>query len=146
MIIKQTQDTLSTIYQDAVAIRQEVFVKGQGVPKDMEIDEYETLAIHFVLYDQEHQACATCRLLPSQDKTTITLQRMAVLDSYQGQGLGKKLLKHALEYATKAGFDKMTMHAQLTAQPFYQKLGFQTQGERFEEAGITHITMTKSLG
>ena len=32
MIIKHTRDTLSETYLDAVAIRNTVFVKGQGVP------------------------------------------------------------------------------------------------------------------
>ena len=39
MKIKQTRNTLSDTYLDAMKIRQEVFVKGQGVPLSLEIDE-----------------------------------------------------------------------------------------------------------
>ena len=41
MIIKHTRDTLSETYLDAVAIRNTVFVKGQGVPRSIDIDANE---------------------------------------------------------------------------------------------------------
>ena len=53
MIIKHTRDTLSETYLDAVAIRNTVFVKGQGVPHSIEIDANEAYCIHFVLYDDK---------------------------------------------------------------------------------------------
>lgn len=49
MKIKQTRNTLSDTYLDAVRIRQLVFVKGQGVPMSLEIDENEAYCLHFVL-------------------------------------------------------------------------------------------------
>ena len=81
MIIKHTRDTLSETYLDAVAIRNTVFVKGQGVPRSIEIDANEAYCIHFVLYDDKGKAAATVRLLPNKDLTQLTLQRMAVLDA-----------------------------------------------------------------
>ena len=45
MIIKHTRDTLSKTYLDAVAIRNTVFVKGQGVPRSIEIDANEALQV-----------------------------------------------------------------------------------------------------
>lgn len=39
----------------------------------------------------------------------------------------------------------MILHAQLTAKGFYDKLGFIPFGEEFEEAGIQHISMMKTL-
>lgn len=95
MIIKHTRDTLSETYLDAVAIRNTVFVKGQGVPRSIEIDANEAYCIHFVLYDDKGRAAATVRLLPNKDLTQLTLQRMAVLDAYQGQGLGSILPKRS---------------------------------------------------
>ena len=82
MKIKQTRNTLSDTYLDAVRIRQVVFVKGQGVPMSLEIDENEAYCLHFVLYDEQGQAAATCRILPNKDHSEATLQRMAVLPSY----------------------------------------------------------------
>lgn len=61
MKIKQTRNTLSDTYLDAVRIRQLVFVKGQGVPMSLEIDENEPYCLHFVLYDEER---SSSRYLP----------------------------------------------------------------------------------
>ena len=75
----QTQDTLET-YLDAVAIRNTVFVKGQGA-RSIEMMN-EAYCIHFVLYDDKGKAAVTVRLLPNKDLTQLTFQRMAVLDAY----------------------------------------------------------------
>ncbi len=145
MIIKQTRNTLSDTYLDALKIRQIVFVKGQGVPQSLEIDENEAHCLHFVLYDDNGKAAATCRILPSKDLTSATLQRMAVLSDYRGQSLGKQLLQQVISFCQKQNFQKITLHAQLTAEGFYRKIGFLPCGDIFEEAGIKHVTMEKGL-
>ena len=145
MKIKQTRNTLSDTYLDAVRIRQLVFVKGQGVPMSLEIDENEAYCLHFVLYGEKGQVAATCRILPNKDHSEATLQRMAVLPAYQEQNLGKLLLEDVIQFCQKQGFKRMVLHAQLTAKGFYDKLGFTCFGEEFEEAGIMHISMEKSL-
>ena len=114
MIIKHTRDTLSETYLDAVAIRNTVFVKGQGVPRSIEIGANEAYCIHFVLYDDKGKAAATVRLLPNKDLTQVTLQRMAVLVDYQGQGLGSILLKEVEDFAQEQGFQTISLHAQLS--------------------------------
>ena len=40
---------------------------------------------------------------------------------------------------------KVLLHAQRSAQGFYHRLGFVTEGEPFEEAGIGHIAMVLNL-
>lgn len=145
MKIKQTRNTLSDTYLDAVRIRQLVFVKEQGVPLSLEIDENEAYCLHFVLYDDNGQAAATCRIFPNKDHSEATLQRMAVLPAYQGQHLGKYLLQDVITFCQKQGFKRMVLHAQLTAKGFYDKLGFTCFGEEFEKAGIMHISMEKLL-
>lgn len=145
MKIKQTRDTLSTVYLDAVKIRNTIFVQGQGVPLSIEIDKNEAHCIHFVLYDDNDSPLATCRLLPNKQKDFVTLQRMAVLDTHQGLGLGCKILQAAENFAKEQGFRKVTLHAQISAYNFYAKNGYTPVGERFLEAGIEHITVEKFL-
>ena len=41
MFVAQTKDTLSEIYLDSLKIRNDVFVKEQGVPLSLEIDQDE---------------------------------------------------------------------------------------------------------
>ena len=145
MIIKQTRNTLADTYLDAVKIRRQVFIGEQGVPATIEIDRNEAYCLHFVLYNDNGKPCATCRLLPDTNQKTVTLQRMAVLKEYRGQSLGQELMTYILTYAQKQGIERISLHAQLSARTFYAKLGFQEEGERFEEAEIEHITMTKIL-
>lgn len=143
MGILVTEETTSPIYQDALTIRQEVFVEGQGVPITIEIDDNEAKCLHLVYY-KDKEPLATCRLLPLDAKTVI-LQRMAVRAAYQGQQLGKQLLLKALAIAKDKGFTEMTLHSQQHAQDFYAKFGFEPYGQPFDEAGIPHITMRQSL-
>ena len=37
------------------------------------------------------------------------------------------------------------MNAQVHAEPFYERAGFVSEGERFMEAGIEHVRMRRSL-
>ena len=145
MIIKQTRNTLSDTYLDAMRIRQQVFVKEQGVPRSLEIDAKEPYCLHFVLYTDDNKAVATCRILPDSDHRKANLQRMAVLQSYRKQSLGKQLLQYLIEYLQSQGFQAISLHAQLPAQAFYQNCGFVQEGQTFQEAGIDHTNMTRTL-
>ena len=54
-----------------------------------------------------------------------------------------------LVWASKAararGDREVVLHAQLSAAPFYARAGFSERGEVFEEAGIPHVEMVRSL-
>ena len=144
MKILITKDTMSDIYLDAVRIRQKVFVQEQGVPANLEIDENEAYSVHFVLYTEEEKPAATVRLLPLDDQT-FKLQRMAVLKEYRGKKLGAEIIAEAETFAKQQGFKTIELGAQLTAEAFYQKLGYVAYGEIFQDAGIDHVHMKKEL-
>lgn len=144
MKIVHTKDTMSDIYLDSVRIRQQVFVSEQGVPNDIEIDKHEADCIHCVLYSDNDEAVATCRLLPL-DKEMIKLQRMAVQKKFRGKDYGRLLIEDAEAFAKKQGYQSITLGAQITALGFYQKLGYTKEGEMFLDAAIEHYQMNKSL-
>ncbi|MFJ5963745.1 GNAT family N-acetyltransferase [Bacillus sp. NPDC093026] len=139
-VVVQTQ----TQREDAYFVRKEVFVKEQGVPLDIEIDELEEEAIHFVIYhdDNKPQAAARLRII---EGSKAKLERICVLKEARSLGLGRKLLEALEEEATARGAQEAVMHAQVQAQPFYEKKGYQAVSEPFEEAGIIHVKMTKTL-
>ncbi|MGO5473267.1 GNAT family N-acetyltransferase [Streptococcus hyointestinalis] len=145
MTIRYTRNTLSDTYLDALRIRQAVFVREQKIPHTVEIDSKEAYCLHFIYYDDDNQALATCRLFPNKDKTEVTLQRMATLSDYRQHGIGRQLLQYVIDFSKKQGFEAMSLHAQLPAVSFYESLGFTTVGEAFKEAGIEHIHMKKKL-
>ena len=144
MKILITKDTMSDIYLDAVRIRQKVFVQEQGVPANLEIDENEAYSVHFVLYTDDQKPAATVRLLPLDDQT-FKLQRMAVLKDYRGNNLGAEIIAEAELFAKQQQFKKIELGAQLTAEKFYQKLGYIAYGQVFHDAGIDHVHMNKEL-
>jgi predicted GNAT family N-acyltransferase len=52
----------------------------------------------------------------------------------------------ALVQAARARGDALvTLHAQSSAEGFYRRAGFETEGAPYEEAGIAHVTMRKAL-
>lgn len=143
MRIAHTKDTMSEIYVDALRIRHQVFMVEQKVPQHLEIDQNEASCVHFVLYKDEN-AVATCRLLPLANGQ-VKLQRMAVLKEYRKQALGQATLQAAEQFCQKNGYFTITLGAQVTAIPFYERLGYTTYGDTFLDAGIQHVMMTKNL-
>lgn len=144
MFVAHTKDTMSDLYLDALKIRNQVFVREQGVPLDREIDNYEAYTIHFVLFQDTETPMATVRLLPLEDGK-IKVQRMAVLKEFRKKGLGKVIMEAAETFANEHDYQQLVLGAQLTARDFYQRLGYQAEGDIFLDAGIEHVTMTKTL-
>ena len=122
----------------AFAIRMRVFVKEQGVPEEIELDRDDQRAIHFLAFAGP-RAVGTARVL--LHRASAKIGRMAVLKSYRGRGVGKKLLKRAAETAKKRGVTTIYLHAQVSVIGFYQRLGFRCAGPIFNEAGIAHRKM-----
>lgn len=130
-------------YEDALAVRHEVFVEGQGVPADLEVDEHEDEAVHFVAYlDGEPVGAARFR---EKTPETVKVERVAVLDRHRGEGYGAAIMDRVEAAAAERGYARVTLHAQTHAAPFYDRLDYERVGEEFEEAGIPHVRMEKPL-
>ena len=125
-----------------VAIRTTVFVEEQEVPLELEMDEYDAIATHFLLRDGE-TPLATARLLDKHGLAKIG--RVAVLKEARGQGLGLLLMSAVIEEARLRGFTESVLDAQTYAVPFYARLGYVAEGEEFDDAGIPHFLMRRKL-
>ena len=121
-------------------VREEVFVEEQGVPLELEWDEWDEPSEHAVAFDSRGHAIGTARLLPSG-----AIGRMAVLKKWRGQGVGRSLLEAVLGRAQDRSLVCVTLHAQTQAAEFYRRFGFSERGEEFFEAGIPHVEMTLAL-
>lgn len=120
-------------------IRRVVFIVEQNVPESMEWDEFDESSTHF-LATVNDQAIACARL-----QADGKIGRMAVLDNYRSQGIGTALLSHVIDFARQQGMRKLYLYAQTSARAFYERHDFQARGNEFNEAGITHIKMTREL-
>jgi predicted GNAT family N-acyltransferase len=125
--------------QDAYSIRKRVFIEEQGVPEEMELDEFDLDARHALAYAGS-ECIGTARLV-TLDGNLGRIGRMAVLPSYRGQGTGKQLMGALLKASQSQGIKQIELHAQVTVIPFYEQFGFVAQGDVYAEAGILHRDM-----
>lgn len=134
----------------ALAIREVVFIEEQHVPEGIERDAEDARAFHLLAIVQGH-AVGTGRLVllpePPAGLTGKWAQvgRMAVLQSNRRNKTGSKLLAALEAEARRLGVTGLMLHAQLYALAFYEGHGFKAVGAVFEEAGIDHLEMHKTL-
>ena len=135
ILIKPWQDAS----QEAYLIRKKVFVEEQGVPVDMELDEYDPSAKHALAY--QNDLCVGTGRLVRLDNHHAQIGRMAVLSTYRNQSIGKAILTSLIELAKVEGVLSLVLHSQISAAPFYAKFGFIAEGPIYDEAGIPHRNM-----
>lgn len=124
-------------------IRYEVFVIGQNVPEEEEIDGYEKASIHFIA-KKDGVPCGAARWRITAEG--VKLERFAVLEKFRGTGVGSALVEAVLnDIKTNADAKdkKHYLNAQLTAIPLYRKFGFKEVGEIFQECDIDHYRMER---
>jgi predicted GNAT family N-acyltransferase len=135
-------DASSDLMPAAYAVRHQVFVVEQAVPPALERDEFDAVAIHLVALRGD-DVIGTLRIVVSGSDARIG--RMAVLATERKLGIGTQLMEHAAKVARTMGVSDISLHAQLTAKEFYAQLGYCEEGEEFEEAGISHVSMRKTI-
>lgn len=132
----------SPLYAGALRLRREVFVAEQSVPEDIEIDELDAVARHFVVLDGG-EVVATMRIVPYEG--ALKVGRVAVRRDLRGAGLGRRLMEEAIRVAGAEGARALILNAQVSAAAFYRKLGFVEEGPIFDEAGIPHTKMVRRM-
>lgn len=128
----------------ASPLRTEVFVDEQKVPAEMEWDEDDKTALHCVAVNRMGMPLATGRLL-QHGPGVARIGRMAVKKQMRGSDLGHRVLHALMDAARARGDRQVLLHAQCSAEGFYQRAGFAPHGAVFEEAGIAHIEMVRDL-
>ena len=123
----------------AFLVRQEVFIREQRVPAELELDELDPLAAHAPVY-LDGRCIATGRLVDLGQRQA-QIGRMAVLSPFRGSGVGKQILKKLIDLAKSQGAQSIILHSQEAAIPFYEKQGFRVEGLTYDEVGIPHRNM-----
>jgi predicted GNAT family N-acyltransferase len=130
---------------DAMRIRLAVFVGEQDVPPELEPDEYDAVAIHLVaLAPGADTVVGTARVI-DKGGGIAKIGRVAVLASHRGLGVGAALMRAALVAAQEQGATIAALDAQVAVIPFYERLGFVAEGPVFDDAGIPHRHMRRTL-
>ena len=130
--------------RDAASVRTEVFVQEQGIAREDEWDEADKTAVHAVVYNRMEMPLATGRLLVASPGVG-KIGRMASKRVLRGSQLGRQVLDALVQKARARGDKEVILHAQRSAAGFYAKSGFAERGSPFDEVGIAHVEMYKSL-
>ncbi len=141
MKIEITEAAWSQHHAALSAIRREVFIEEQKVPKDLEWDGIDDECVHVLAQDLiQGLPVGTGRLV-----TDGQIGRMAIHKNYRRMGIGHRILQQLLELAKRDGHTQVYLHAQLYVVDFYQQAQFEKTGETFMDAGIAHVKMTRKL-
>lgn len=130
-------------YKQMLKLRHEILRKPLGLGFNDE--ELEQEKDHLLIAAFEDDKMLGCCMLVEEDAKTVRLRQMAVKNDLQGKGIGKALMQFAENLARDRGFKRLTMHARKHAIGFYEKMGYNIEGEEFEEITIPHYKMEKAL-
>lgn len=121
-------------HKDALrSIRNEVFIKEQQVPEELEWDDFDNTARHWLAcIDTTPVGCAR---LVKGDK----VGRMAVLRPYRKMGIGSLLLS---EIKQENCDTELSLSAQCHAFSFYKENGYKARSKPYDDANIPHVDMS----
>lgn len=125
----------------AKEVRRQVFQLEQGIDEKTDFDGKDEKADHIIACFND-KVVGTIRIRYTESKIA-KLERLAVLKEHRKIGVGKKILEYVINYLKEKGIKSLTLDSQYHAKGFYEKFGFEEEGESFEEAGIKHIKMVK---
>ena len=132
--IAENRSELKKIFK----IRETVFAKEQKVPRNIESDKFDKTSKHVIVnYKGKPIGCARVRFVNGNAK----LERIAVLKSSRGKGIGKSIMNYLVNYCKDKRAKGVYMNAQYYLKDYYSKLGFITKGKPFFEAKLKHIKM-----
>lgn len=135
----------------AMRLREDIFQKGQGIPREIDEDGKDNLSHHYVGYVfGEPVAVARLRRDPGDPASVHRLERFGVLKEYRGERVGAALMQHILRSQKLQGSD-LRLEAQIEAPPgegvipaaWYEQFGFVHSGNPYvhEGSGIKHVPM-----
>lgn len=132
-------------YDETVRLRYDILRK----PLNKSFEEHDLAleydAIHIACYEVRTMELVGCLILKPAVDGSIKMRQVAIADNVQRKGVGTIMVRYAEAFASKFGFEKMELHARITAVDFYIKNHYSKQGEVFQEVGIDHYYMFKML-
>ena len=131
------------------AVRHPVLRAGRPVETcAMPGDDAED-TFHLGLFDAENLIGVVTFMNAAKPQFTgkqYQLRGMAVLEAYQGKGLGNILVTEGEQQLKQLGYDLLWCNARIKALNFYTRKGFKIEGEAFEIEPIgTHYLLYKKL-
>ena len=140
----------AALYQAERELRAAVLAAPVGLTEaeffPFELDSLHLVAVLPIREGESAPTAVGCVLFNPDQNGSGRLFQMAVAPSMEGCGLGARLVRELEAELPRRGVRKVTLHSRLPAAGFYAKLGYSREGEEYEEVGIPHINMVRSLG
>ena len=130
-------------YRQMVKLREDILRKPLGL--SLSTEELENEKDNMLIGAFEDEDMLGCCMLVEENRDTVRLRQMAVLNDLQGKGIGRALMNFAENLARDRGYKKLSMHARKNVVGFYEKMGYKVQGDEFVEVTIPHYVMVKKL-
>lgn len=126
---------------DVLQARQQVFVVEQDCVY-LDADGVDENSWHLIGYSND-KLQAYCRVVDAGIKyKELSIGRVLTTDAARGRGLGKTLMKQAIENIDKTYGDiAVRISAQQYLENYYQSFGFNTVSTPYDEDGIPHVEM-----
>lgn len=135
----------SSRYNELVELRYKILLEPLGLKFLDSFRAKEANYLHIGCIEQLDDKLVGGLILAPLDNERIRLMQVAVDTVYRGEGVGRELVKYAEKRAKEAGYSQIIMHAMLSVVGFYEKLGYHSKGDIFDEQGITFLKMVKDL-
>lgn len=132
----------SLAWKNAVALREAILRKPLGsIFTQQELEEEQH---HIQIAGFLNEVLIATAVLVKEEKA-LKMQRVAVDERYRNLLVGSKMMAFCERLSLELGINTMYCHARNTAVKFYLNNGYITEGEYFDEDGIPHVKMVKSL-
>ena len=131
-------------YWRACRLREEVLRTPLGLPLSTIDVQGESEQLHFGLFSDSGELVA-CVLAAVSGAHHAKIRQTAISPAYQRQGFGCRIMTELESVLVARHIRMLTLHARSTAVAFYQKLGFEVDGDEFIEVSIAHRRMIKRL-
>lgn len=129
-------------YEEVYELREEILRKPIGL--SLKDEDLSGDALDKIIIARSGNELVGCVMIhPASEQDVLKLRQMAVADTWQRKGIGQVLVKAAEKTCWEAGARKIVLHARITAQGFYEKLGYATVSGIFTEVDIPHVIMEK---
>ena len=131
-------------YREMLVLRDEMLRKPIGLQHSEADLEKEPGYRHFGLLQEDR--LIACLMVVPHGKDLVQIRQMAVWDSLQKQGHGRRIMEGVEEILrSEDAITRIFLNARKTAVGFYSRLGYVVVGEPFIEVGIPHLRMEKAL-
>jgi len=135
----------SSRYNELVELRYKILLEPLGLKFLDSFRSREAAYLHIGCIEKLDDRLVGGLILAPLDNERIRLMQVAVDTIYQGEGIGRELVKYAEKRAKEAGYSQIVMHAMLSVAGFYEKMEYRAEGDVFSEQGITFLKMVKDL-